>query len=185
MEKRPDHRSAGKIKRIAITGPECTGKSRLAEELARHFNTEWVPEYARSYIGSLKRPYIETDILHIAKNQLLEEDRYCKKANGFLFCDTDLIVCKVWSEYVYGRCDQWILNNIREHKYDLYLLTDIDLPWEDDPLREHPDKRKLLFDLYLHELKFNEFPYYVISGTGRERTNNAITNLVNFFSLPE
>lgn len=177
--------AGGPIKRIAITGPECTGKSKLAEELALHFDTVYVPEYARAYVDNLCRPYQEFDILHIAKKQLESEERLVHKANHFLFCDTDLIVCKVWSEYIYGRCDRWINNKIESHRYDLYLLTDIDIPWEDDPLREHPLKRKELFELYLKELKTHKFPFFIISGMNKDRTDSAISNIVKFFNSVE
>jgi len=127
-------------KRIAITGPESTGKSMLAENLAIHYRTEWIPEYAREYINNLDRPYNYDDILIIAKEQIKREERMFGKANQFLFCDTGLIVTKIWCEYKYGKCHKWIHDNIENHKYDLYLLADIDLSWQPDPLREHPKR---------------------------------------------
>jgi len=171
------------IRRIAVTGPESTGKSVLAEELARHFQTVWVPEFARDYLNALGRPYSEEDILIIAKGQLEAENRSVGKASSFIFCDTELIVTKIWSEVKYNRCDPWILNSIRSHSYNLFLLCDIDLPWEPDPLREHPDKRKFLLELYLSELKNRNFPFAVIRGTGPARLQNAISAIRSFFPL--
>ncbi len=166
------------IKRIAITGPESTGKSELAKSLAQYYNTVWVPEVARRYLDNLGREYNYDDILMIAKKQIDEENKLAKTANGFLFCDTDLIVTKIWCEYKYGRCHPWILEQIEKHKYDLYLLTNIDLPWQPDPLREHPDKRKEIFELYLKELKQRKFPFEIISGLGSDRVENAV-QLIN------
>jgi len=171
------------IRKIAITGPESTGKSLLAEQLSRHYNTVWVPEYAREYLENLNRQYRETDIVKIAKGQINNEQSKLKLAKGFLFCDTELIVTKIWSEVKYNRCNQWIIRTIEEHKYDLFLLCDIDLPWVDDPLREHPDKRKFLFDLYQLELINRKLPFYIITGEGNTRLSNAIFFIEKHFRL--
>ncbi len=167
-------RSRKLLKRIAITGPESTGKSSLCKQLASHFNDEWVPEVAREYIEKLNRPYDASDILSIAKNQITREEEMAKKANHFLFCDTELIVTKIWSEHKYKKCDPWILNQISVHDYSLYLLCDIDLPWEQDPQREHPHLRKYFFDLYLKELKDRKLNFQILSGTGDDRLKVAI-----------
>ena len=163
-----------KIIKIAVTGPESTGKSELAGQLAEHYGTVWVPEFARSYIGSLQRPYNQEDILLIAKGQIRNERKMLGKAKKFLFCDTELIVTKIWSEVKYQSCHEWIRKKISVNKYDLFLLCNIDLPWEYDPQREHPDKRQYLFDLYRKELEMRAFPYYVISGIGKRRLQNAV-----------
>lgn len=169
------------IRKIAITGPESTGKSLLAEKLARHYRTVWNPEYSRVYLDKLDHPYQETDILRIAKGQIREECRKEKQASGYLFCDTELIVTKIWSEVKYKRCHPWILRMIEKHRYDLFLLCDIDLPWEPDPLREHPDKRDFLFNLYYKELTDRKFPFYVVTGTGNTRTVNTISFIDHYF----
>jgi NadR type nicotinamide-nucleotide adenylyltransferase len=166
MEKRTTEKT---IARIAITGPESTGKSVLAEQLASHYKTVWVPEFAREYIGSLNSKYHQDDILHIAKSQRKSEEKMLGRADGFLFCDTELIVTKIWSEHSFKVCDKWILNNINKNVYDLFLLCDIDLPWQFDPLREHPELREYFFNLYVNELSSRKFPYAVISGSNTNR----------------
>ncbi len=143
-------------------------------ELAEYYKTVFVPEFAREYIDRLGRPYDQEDILIIAKGQISEEERWIKQADRMLFCDTELIVTKIWSEVKYGFCDPWILKKIEENKYDLFLLCDIDLPWEADPQREHPHMREKLFTLYYDELKGRGVPFKVVSGAGRERLMNAI-----------
>ncbi|MCX6251554.1 MAG: ATP-binding protein [Bacteroidetes bacterium] len=162
------------IKRIAITGPESTGKSLLSERLAGYYHTTWVPEFAREYIDGLDREYNQEDILKIARGQLRNENRLLKSANQYLFCDTELIVTKIWSEVKYNKCDEWILKKIEEHKYDFYLLCYIDIPWEYDPQREHPQLREHLFDLYLQEMTERNLPFAVVSGLGEERLKNAV-----------
>ena len=127
------------MKKVVVIGPESTGKSTLSEKLAAHFNTVWTPEYAREYIDQLPRPYGEHDLLEIAAGQVALERQQLLRANNVLICDTDLYVIKVWSEHKYGQCDPRILSQIAKQQCDLYLLTYIDLPWEEDPQREYPD----------------------------------------------
>jgi NadR type nicotinamide-nucleotide adenylyltransferase len=168
------------IRRIAITGPESTGKSWLAEKLAAHYKTEWVPEFAREYLDHLKRPYEQFDIYEIAAGQQSDEEEKERHARNFLFCDTDPLVTKIWSDVKYGSCDPRILSLVETHHYHLYLLCDVDLPWQFDPLREHPEMREQLFDLYLHELKSRNFPFFVISGSGNKRFQMAVDVIDKF-----
>jgi len=163
------------IKRIAITGPESTGKTELAKSLAAHYNTVWVPEYARNYIEELKRPYTAEDILQIAKGQLNNEKTLISKANNVLFCDTELIVTKIWCEHKYKFCHPWISENINNHPYDFYLLCNIDLAWKIDKLSEHPHLRKYFFELYKSELASRNFPYAIINGNGKGRLHSGIS----------
>lgn len=171
----------GSLKRIAITGPESTGKSWLAEDLARRFGEVFVPEYARGYIGGLDRPYDQDDILAIARGQLKTESDLARRARRFLFCDTELIVTKIWSMHKYGSCHPYILENIAQQPYDLYLLCDVDLPWEPDAQREHPHLRQFFFDWYKRELEAYGFPFAVVSGQSRERMQNALEALRRHF----
>ncbi len=163
--------------RIAITGPESTGKSTLAKTLAAHFKSPYVEEYSREYLNKLDREYEYNDILRIAKGQLSKEIEAEVNANELIICDTDLLVNKIWSEYVFGKCDPWIIEKMHTHKYNLHLLTNIDIPWEADPLREHPHCRKELFDIYVKNLKAFKLPYAIVSGEGEERVNNAILEI--------
>ena len=171
------------IKRIAITGPESTGKSELAERLARHYNTVWVPEYAREYIDNLTRPYDYEDILVIAKEQLKREEQLVRKANNLLFCDTELIVTKIWCEVKFKKCHDWILKTIEQHTYDIYLLCKPDILWKYDPQREDSETREQLFQLYLNELNKRNLAYAIISGTGEVRVKNAIKHVEKMLTL--
>src|SRR5690606_34326266 len=160
--------------KVAIVGPECTGKSDLAAFLASHYNTVWVPEYARAYLDNLVRPYEEHDLLTIAHGQLRLENDWSLSANGILFCDTTLLVIKIWSEVRYGHCDPEIIRALNESYCDLHLLTYIDIPWEDDPQREHPDKREMLYSLYQEQLTAMNVPFVEIRGPREERRKKAI-----------
>lgn len=159
--------------RISITGPESTGKSWLAEHLAIHFQTQWVPEFARKYLIDIERPYTYEDILLISRKQFLEENSVAKNIK-LLFCDTDFCVTRIWCEVKYGKCHKWITDKLKQNNYGLYLLCDIDLPWQYDPLREHPEMRSELFGMYRDLLQEHRFNYRVVKGTGEERLQNAI-----------
>ena len=164
------------MKRIVVIGPESTGKSTLSEKLAAHFNTVWTPEYAREYLEELGRPYEQSDLWEIARGQLRLEDKMVGQARELLLCDTDLYVIKVWSEHKYGQVDPRILEQIASRNYDLYLLTYIDIPWEDDPQREYPDPemREYFYRIYRDIVINAGVPWADIRGSYEERERQAI-----------
>lgn len=162
--------------KIVLTGPESTGKSSTSRELALALDTVWVPEYAREYLSRLGRPYQEEDLERIARGQLESEDQRAAHAADILICDTDLYVIKIWSEYKYGRCSPWILEQIALRSYDLYLLGYPDMAWEEDPLREHPDPkdREILFQYYLDHMVHSGVPFQVLRGSQDQRLAQAM-----------
>ncbi len=163
-------------KRILILGPESTGKSTLAEMLAQHYAEPWVPEVARAYLEGLNRPYTYEDLLSIGKRQLDLEDELAVTAKNFLFCDTDLRVIQVWSQHRFGKVDPWVLEEIARRTYGLILLCAPDLPWQEDPLREHPEleMREEFFDSYQQLTEASGFPWALISGETAERLSASI-----------
>jgi len=161
--------------KIAITGPESTGKSTLCEQLAEHYNTAFVPEFSREYLNKKNGKYSENDLTEILNGQLKLENSQVSKANKYLFCDTDPLVIWIWSKVKYGKVDLKIEKELSNHKYDLYLLTYPDLPWEEDSLRESEEKLTELFDLYLNKLQELGFPFKIVSGVGVNRLKTAIT----------
>ncbi len=191
------------IKKIVIIGPESTGKSTLCEKLAEHYHTSWVPEYAREYLERHGAKYTFEDLYDIAVGQLRLEDEVTEKIQNSqsiepsgvhispftihhspLFIDTDMYVMKVWSEFVFNKCNNWVLNRIAERKYDLYLLCDVDLPWVKDDLREYPDLkvRKKLYYFYKDLLVNQQVPWYQISGDYDERFSKATNFVENAFT---
>jgi NadR type nicotinamide-nucleotide adenylyltransferase len=163
--------------KVAITGPESTGKSTLSEKLAAHYKTVWVPEYARTYIEALDRPYTLQDIEAIAKGQLSLEERLSQQAGDLLFVDTDLLVIKIWSEHAFGSCPDWVLQKLKQQDYNLYLLMGVDLPWEPDPQREHPHLRQFFYDWYKRELEALQVPYVEVSGQHASRLEGALRHV--------
>lgn len=173
------------LKKVVIMGPESTGKSTLAQQLAAHFNCLWVEEYAREYLENLGRSYEYDDLLKIAQGQIALEDRIAAQSDTLLICDTDLHVIQVWSVHKYGKVDEWIKQQIELRYYDLYLLTDIDIPWEDDPLREHPDPkmRRHFFEVYQQLLEKSPTSFNIISGSTEERLESAIRSVGGLFDV--
>ena len=163
-----------KLFKIAVTGPESTGKSILAQQLADHYNTVWVPEFARLYLLRIGRPYVYGDILEIAKGQAESEKIIARLANKFIISDTELLVTKIWCDVKFGNCHSWIEEQLIRQNYNLYLLMDVDLPWQFDPMRENPQDRDFLMKRYVEELDRLGFNYKIVSGVGEERLRNAI-----------
>jgi len=162
------------IRKVAIVGPECTGKTDLAQYLAAHFKTEWVPEYARAFLNKLNRPYEQADLTKIAHGQLRLEEEWSQTANGLLICDTNLIVIKVWSEDKFKACDPDILSEMKARHYDLLLLTNIDIPWQEDPQREHPTRREHFWKIYQEEATRSGTDTVIISGSREARRQLAV-----------
>jgi NadR type nicotinamide-nucleotide adenylyltransferase len=176
------------IQKIVVLGPESTGKSTLCAALAAHYQTIWTPEHARTFLSLNGTKYTYDDLLTIAKGQIQNEDEAIASLNknmadhptqtisNKLIVDTDMYVMKVWCEYVFNNCHHYILEQINQRNYDLYLLCDIDLPWAADEMREYPDAgpRIELFTIYKELLINQNTPWGIVSGTGVQRTTNAI-----------
>lgn len=172
-----------KSKIIVVTGPESTGKTTLTKDLAKHYNTSYIPEYAREYIENLQRPYEYADLEIIAKRQVQDLKDSVEKANGYLFLDTFLIITKVWFDIVYDECPDWIIEEIENCKVDLFLVCDTTLPWEPDNVRENGgEMREILFERYINELEAFNLPYEIVTGTGEDRIHSAIQHIQTLFS---
>lgn len=166
------------IIKIAIFGPESTGKTTLATQLSEYYKTVWVPEFARDYLqeklDSGRGICDINDMLPIAYGQTKLENESAQIANKYLFCDTNLLVTKVFSELYYNFCDSLLDKAARAHQYDLFFLTDIDVPWEDDGLRDSPDGRETVFEVFKQSLIDNRKPFITISGDKETRLKKAV-----------
>lgn len=172
------------MKKIVIIGPESTGKSTLCQQLAEHYHTRWCPEYAREYLMNLQEPYTYDDLLKIARGQVALEDRLLAEArNGFYFIDTEMYVMKVWCEVAFENCPTWIMKQAAQRTYDLYLLCNVDLPWQPDALREYPDLavRRRLFKMYQDIMVNQKTAWGLISGTNEQRLNTAVSIIDSVF----
>jgi len=163
-----------KIKKVALLGPESTGKTELCMRLAAHFHTAWVPEFARVFLSNKNNVYTFEDVLYCMNAQLILEDGMERQAAGFLFCDTELINYKVWFADVFNKVPDELTEKLATHRYDLVLLTSPDIPFEEDPLRTNGNRRDFFFDWYKRELESYNIKYSVIDGAGSKRLENAI-----------
>jgi len=169
------------IKKIAIVGPESTGKSTMSKLLAKHYNVLWVPEYARYYCEALTAPCTLQDEANMFYGQVALENAILSVADSdFIICDTTFVTVKIWSDEMLGETPQVVLDALPQKPYDFYLLMDIDLPWQDDPLRDFPDKREYFMQVWHHELQALQANYKVISGLGTERMKNAVEAIASF-----
>ncbi len=160
--------------KIVITGPESCGKTTLAQDLASHYHTAYVPEYARNFLQQTKGNYTREDLQTIAKGQIALEDNLRQKNPPLLICDTSLEVIRVWSEWKYGHCDPFILTRARQRAPHLFLLLTPDIPWQADPLRENPGERQALFARYQKILAEYGKPVTTITGKQPARVAAAI-----------
>lgn len=176
MEENLKQQSSDKIK-IALYGPESTGKTTLAKQLAQKFDATWIPEFAREYLqnkwDSSQKICEPEDLLPIAIGQMKLENEALKSAEKYLFVDTNLMCTKVFSEIYYGFCDPVLNKFAIKHKYDLFLLTDIDVPFEKDDLRDKPNEREMLLEKFEKALIDNQKPYILLTGNQEERLEKA------------
>ena len=177
--------------RVSLTGPESTGKTTLAVQLAAHYGTTFAPEFAREYLAETGPHYTAEDLEEIARGQLAAEAvaEAEARASGqrIVFFDSDLLVIKIWFDHSFGSCPEWIMQAIARQHYDLVLLMGVDLPWQPDPLREHPYLRQQFFDLYQRELREQMSNFAEITGDRGRRFDQArflVDELLRPNSLP-
>jgi HTH-type transcriptional repressor of NAD biosynthesis genes len=127
------------LRRVAVVGPESSGKTTLAQDLARHFGTVFVPEASRAFYDVKGIDYEIADILPIARAQKADEEALAPKARGLLVLDTDLLTIAIWSHVLYGSCPSEAEEMAAAQRVDLTILLKNDLPWTYDPQRCHPE----------------------------------------------
>lgn len=176
------------IIKVVVFGPESTGKTTLSRELAQHYNTHWVPEYAREYLQNKwdreKKVCEPHDLIPIAEGQMKMENDLTKKVTNLLVCDTDLLETKVYSEaYYVGYCDPLLEKYALENSYDLYLLTYIDVPWVADDLRDKPNERERMYQYFKDTLKRYDRNFTILKGGKNERLAKAIEHIDQLWKI--
>lgn len=176
--------------RIVLYGPESTGKTTLARQLAKHFETVWVPEFSRDYLQAKWDREQEVcqpkDMLPIARGQMQLENERAPRANKLLFCDTNLMESVVYSKaYYHGWVDPLLLKHALKAQYDLYILTYIDVPWVEDDLRDRPGQRDQMFSKFRDELDAHQLPYRILKGDFEERFDRAVEMIVELVNDKE
>lgn len=169
------------MKRVVLTGSESTGKTTLARQLAQHYATTWVPEFVRDYAAAKGRALEFSDHAPIARGQIAREDEYVVSAEShgarLLVLDTDLLSTAVYCAHYYGQCPTWIEEAARARHPDLYLVMDIDIPWEPDPQRDRGHLRPEMHELFLDAVRRSGARFMVIGGSGDARYESAVAAL--------
>lgn len=166
--------NAKNLMKIAITGPESTGKTTLARDLAKAFDTIWIPEFAREYLEKKEGKYSFGDIKIIAEEQ--EKTWARASQEEIVFFDTEFTVLKIWSEVKFGKVDPFIIDSLENQNFDHYFICDpTGVAWVEDPLREDPNNREGLFELYIRVMRSNNRSFTILSGTWDERIKQAIS----------
>jgi len=165
--------------KVVIYGPESTGKTTLTRQLASHYQTTWVEEFARDYLQNKwdqkKEVCSRADLPVIVAGQIQSENEAIIKAKRILICDTNILVTRVWSEtHFNGYCDPQIAACCTKFHYDYYLLTGIDVPWQKDDLRDRPNDRQMMFDYFKNTLDQLRQNYSVLEGNQELRLQKAI-----------
>ena len=177
MEKKLTQKPINLVK-VVLFGPESTGKTTLSKQLSRYYDTVWAPEFAREYLqnkwNNERKTCEQEDLIPIAIGQMKLENKLAKKADKVLICDTDLLETKVYSEEYYGgfvdpKLDEAAIKN----EYDIYFLTYIDTPWEEDDLRDRPEQRLEMFTAFENTLKKYNRPYILLKGDKETRLKKA------------
>lgn len=167
-------------RRVVILGPESTGKSTLAADLASHYGTTWAPEYLRTFVRNKVlvpgRPVIETgEVRAIVEGQIAAEDRALRRAKGVVFFDTNPLQSIVYYEHYFGRRRPvWLEELLRRRTYDLYLLLDVDVPWVIDDQRDRPRFRRGLYRLFRTALDERNAAFVRVFGAWPQRLARAV-----------
>jgi len=180
------------IFKIVVTGPESSGKTLLARDLAANLQLRWTPEFARYYVAYLGRPYVQEDLITIYRGQQAWENYQLEKVKNdigaksptlpALVCDTDWTVVRIWEKYVFKSPSILPVTDWELAENTFYLLCSPDFPWQPDPLREHPEERWQLFELYQELLQERNLPHLLLQGEHTSRLATAITEVRKFFA---
>lgn len=160
--------------RIGVTGPESSGKTTLSQSLADHYNIPFIPEAARAYLEKTNGKYEQFDLDEIAKTQL---NKLLASKQHITICDSDFSVMEIWSNYKYGTVSELISELVNKDLFDLHILCTPDIPWEADQLRENPDTRDQLFELYKASLEVHNKNFIIVSGAHKDRLKKCLKTL--------
>ena len=162
-----------KIYRIAVLGPESSGKTTLCKALSAELSWKCAPEFSRKHLAEIRRPYHFQDLEYIAEKQ----QEYNTRDQSSVICDTEMSTLRIWSLEKFNKVAPIISHFEVNQKFDHYLLCRPDLPWIKDPLRENPNDRERLFDIYVERLNHFQRPFTIVEGQGDTRVQLALKSI--------
>lgn len=162
------------LTRICLFGPESTGKTTLARDLAAHFGAGLVPEFARAYLEQRDGAFTYPDMEAIGRGQLALQQKGESETNGLLFCDTDLLTTTLWSRWFFGRCSPWLEKEAAAQTFDLTLLTCVDVPWVADIVRYLPEEREAFYGQCVQALRAHRREFVTVAGDWDQRREKAV-----------
>lgn len=166
------------VQKIAILGAESSGKSNLAEALAQHYQTVWVPEYLREFVDHHQRVPHSEEQLHIAQTQRAREQQAMVVAKNFLFCDTTPLMTALYSRHYFTELDPELVRLEHQHDYSFTIVTAPDFPWTPDGLqRESPAVRDRVHRELLDLLEMREIPFILVEGSLASRVEQVSFSL--------
>jgi NadR type nicotinamide-nucleotide adenylyltransferase len=173
----PDRAAGERLTRVVVTGSESTGKTSLAEQLARHYDVPWIAEFARDYAEKKGSPLTIADVDPIGRGQVAREDAQLRVAQNLIILDTDLVSTLVYSQQYYRAVPGWLPGVAKQRVSELYLLCDIDLPWVADRVRDAQHQRQQMHDAFIDQLKRFGATYRLIGGSAAQRLARAIDSI--------
>lgn len=174
------------VTKMTILGAESTGKTTLCRDLAAHFSCPWVPEYMRIYLqdkwDNTQQTCTWEDLLPIAQGQIALENSLAQQAelnnDKYLFCDTSLFELMVYAHWYYGDCPNVLTKAALDHHYDLIILTEVDIPWVADDLRDSPHEREAISAFFETMLNRYQIPFKKVGGSRPDRVR-AVEQIFN------
>lgn len=184
-------------RRICLVGAESTGKTTLARRLAERLACDWMPEYGREYCLQKYGPspmlgqqgdeggldnWESAEFIHIAREHARREDAMAAASNGVLVVDTDAFATSIWHERYLGMLDAELEDIADERKdlYDLYIVCDIDIPFEQDGTRDGKAIRNWMHDTFIMRLKSTGRPWVLVNGSVDERLEQCLTAMAQY-----
>ena len=168
------------VRRVVIIGSESSGTTTLARALAEHYRTTWVPEYGRTYSEGRvhsSQPWRSDEFVHIATEQVRMEDALETLANRVLICDTDAFATAIWHERYMGTPSADVKRLAASRRYDLYVVTDVNIPFQRDDIRDGESFRQWMQDRFIEELSKNSTPMMLVTGPHEERFAAAVKRI--------
>ena len=163
------------MKRVVVTGAECTGKSTLTQALSAYYGEPSTIEYVREYVNRIGRQLKYEDLELIARGQIAAEDAVLQKAKRFVLHDTNLLSSILYAKHYFSAETNWVNDAFKSREYTLYLLCLPDgIQWQADPgQRESPSARIEFHGHFKESLERLGLPYAELTGKEDVRISEA------------